>query len=368
MKGLTKLFWNTETGNLAKTIYDVVDDEFTLNKGFIAASYYSSPRTILKEVRTVPYTAVIPPWWNTLSRIPINNKQTKLDDFMQRFIEILSDYIHSIWDPKAMHVFLHSSGYDSRILSSIILNLYREYGEDWLGDILFVCFGEESKSFEKIMKTEAWNEDQYISLSKLENKSYLESNLDFDIAWKRLNGPADYPISNCHWAIDELRERELLPPDFKDTELWGASYFNEVFQKLQNNRRNPVTAFLKKYYYSRVVDFSSAIPLSFIQPLLNLGSIRHILQSKVVIPDDIRQRIINKINPELSDIPRIPDVTVRVPIGMGDKLIKQYNNSWYGTINKNKVRGYTSEIKSSPWWSHWTAASFIEYLRGKEDK
>ena len=363
MKSLTKLFWNTETGNLGKRIDNVVNDKFTLNKGFVASSYYRSPKTIIKEVRTLPYNCVLPPWWATVSRISINHKKTKLNDFIQRFTEILSDYIYSIWDRKIFHVVLHSSGWDSRILSSIILDLYHHHGDEWLGDIIFLCFGEESKSFQKIMKVEGWNEDQYISLSKLKTPSYLESNLDFDTAWKRLNGPADCPISNCYWALDEIMRRDLAPS--KNTELWGASYFNEIFSRLQNKRINQVSGFLKKYYYSRVVDFSSAIPVPVIQPLLNLGSIRHILQSKVDILGDIRQRIIHEMNPELSDIPRIPDVTVRVPTRMGDKLIKQYKESWYGKRNKNKVRGYTDEIKSSPWWSHWTAASLCEWLNNE---
>jgi len=361
MKGLTKLFWNTENGEHSKRIYDLIPEGFTLDKGFVASSYYRTPKTIIKEVRTLPYNSVLPSWWATISRIPLKKEINRLDAFMQRFIEILSDYIYSIWDPKTHHVILHSSGYDSRILSSIILDLYNKYGEEWLGEIIFVCFGEESKSFEKIMEVEGWDEDQYISLSKINSKSYLEDNLDFKTAFKRLNGPADYPISNCYWAIDELIKRDLAPS--KNTELWAASYFNEVFNKLQNSGRNSISKFLKKYYYSRVVDFSSVIPVPFIQPLLNFGSIRHIIQSRVNVSSDIRLNIIHQINPSLSDIPRIPDVTVQVPTEMGDKLMKQYKESWYGKMNKNKVRVYTNQIQSSPWWSHWTAASLCEWLK-----
>lgn len=360
MKGLTKLFWNTETGDHSKRIYEIVPDKFTLDKGFVASSYYKTPKTIIKEVRTLPYNSVLPSWWASLSRTPLKKEITKPDEFIQRFIHILSDYIYSIWKPKTNHIILHSSCYDSRILSSIILELYNKYGEDWLGEIIFVCFGEEAKSFEKIMEIEGWNENQYLSLSKINSKSYLEDNLNFKTAFKRLNGPADYPISNCYWAIDEVIKRDLVPSN--NTELWAASYFNEVFNKLQNHSRNPLPDFLKKYYYSRVVDFSSVMPVPFIQPLLNFGSIRHIIQSNVNIPSDIRLNIIHKINPSLSDIPRIPDLTVQVPTDMGDRLIKQYNESWYGKRNKNKVRGYTNKIISSSWWSHWTAASLCEWI------
>ena len=364
MKGLTKLFWNTENGDHSKRIYEIIPDGFTLDKGFVASSYYRTPKTIFNEIRTLSYNSVLPSWWTPLSRIPVKTKRIDLNGFIQKFIEILSEYIYSIWDPHKTNVVLHSSGWDSRILSSIILNLYKEYGDDWLGEIIFVCFGEESRSFQKIMKAEGWNEDQYISLSKLENKSYLESSLDFSSAWIHLNGPADYPISNCSWAINELRKRDLVPSRFKNTEMWGASYFNEVFDKLMNKNKNLVSKFLDKYYYSRVADFSSALPVPLIQPLLNFESMRYVLQANVDEPIDIRKRIVKQINPDISTIMRVHDVPVQVPTEMGDKLIKQYKESWYGKMNKNKVRVYTNEIKSSPWWSHWTAASFCEYAQG----
>ncbi|GAH77103.1 unnamed protein product, partial [marine sediment metagenome] len=53
----------------------------------------------------------------------------------------IASVIERSWDPGQFHLVLHSSGYDSRIISKTIVNLRDKYGESWLGDVLFFVRG-----------------------------------------------------------------------------------------------------------------------------------------------------------------------------------------------------------------------------------
>jgi len=385
MKALIKEFINTGTGETDRELYKVVDQEFVLNKNFIAQSFYKSSETLVNGVESAPHNCVLPSWWYDLKDIPIKRREKiDLDTFIQKFVERLSEYIYGIWNPKAHHIILHSSGWDSRILSSIILDLYNKLGDEWLGDVMFVCWGEEAKSFYNIMSVEGWSDNQYIAFSKL-NKEYLEYHLDFDNVWRRLNGTSNYPSSHFYWVLDMLRDKEMISNNLEGVELWAASYFNEMFAAMENKwvnskiairtklilrllskyspRIDTIPKFIDMYYHSRYADFSSVLPCPLIQPLLNFDSLQLITQSKIRYPKDIRMRIVKYTNPDILNIPSLTDTIVQVPGNVGDRLKKQYKESWYG--KQNKIRVYTDKITPSPWWAHWSAASFCEYLHNR---
>ena len=61
----------------------------------------------------------------------------------------LSYIIERDWDPDKFHLLFHSSGYDSRIFSSILMKLREKHGEGWIGKILFLCWEPEGALFEE---------------------------------------------------------------------------------------------------------------------------------------------------------------------------------------------------------------------------
>lgn len=71
----------------------------------------------------------------------------------------LKEHLKLYWDASKPNLFLHSSGYDSRILSSILAEL-RDEGFD-LGTIHFRCHDPEGPSFLKIMRRQGWAPNQY---------------------------------------------------------------------------------------------------------------------------------------------------------------------------------------------------------------
>lgn len=73
--------------------------------------------------------------------------------------ETLKKHLREHWDATRPTLFCHSSGYDSRILSSILAEL-RDEGFD-LGRVHFRCRPPEERSFVSIMATQRWEPSQY---------------------------------------------------------------------------------------------------------------------------------------------------------------------------------------------------------------
>jgi len=71
----------------------------------------------------------------------------------------LMAHLVSNWDSSRPTLFLHSNGYDSRILSSCLAEL-RDGGMD-LGTIHFRCHEPEGDSFREIMRRQGWKPDQF---------------------------------------------------------------------------------------------------------------------------------------------------------------------------------------------------------------
>jgi len=75
--------------------------------------------------------------------------------------EAIKSYLVKTWNTKKKKLFLHSAGYDSRIISGCLMELREERGEDWIGEIHFRCHQPEGAMFIEIMKRQGWREDQY---------------------------------------------------------------------------------------------------------------------------------------------------------------------------------------------------------------
>lgn len=71
----------------------------------------------------------------------------------------LRDHLTYYWDATHPNLFLHSSGYDSRILSSCLAEM-RDAGFP-LGTIHFRCHDPEGPAFLEIMRRQGWDPSQY---------------------------------------------------------------------------------------------------------------------------------------------------------------------------------------------------------------
>lgn len=351
---MKKLFENTLTGKRSDKIYEVVGEEpLTLDNAYVA-TLTGGTRTLFNEIVTVPYNEVIPSFYLELWEVSPQSRKTTLEKFVNDFIVHLRNHIEEIWirNPDKLNVVLHSGGWDSRILSAIMRQVYEKNG----GKVKFVCYGPECKVLSTIMEIEGWNKDQYTSLQW--NDNYFGYNLNFQTAWRHLNGSSTFPMNPISWIINNLK----MPTS--DIEVWSAAYFNEVFLELRGKKL--ILGFYRKFYYWWSTNLFAALPCDFILPILNKHTLRHIIESDVALPPDhkLKEKIVKALSSELLKIPRASNPTnIRIPKKFHPQIEKDYMMSWYGKQNPNVKRDF--RFAHSPWWSAWSSASLIEYVLSK---
>jgi len=362
MNSLSLKYRNKETEEENHKIYNIIGDKITINQKYKIRRYYPDDcSTLFNEVEIVPYYKVIPQEWiKTLEKI--DPRQVSKDVFLDGLIEALKTHIEKTWSKKKHHLIQHSAGWDSRVLSSLIHQIYEERGDNWLGKISFVCWGEECKILDKILKAEGW-EDHLATCLVRSGDRFFETNFDFKTAWKKLNGYASYPINHPIWAFDEMQKLGKIPKETDKIQIWAASFFNELLNLiLKPTPPSLEEKFFKKYYYCVYADFVAVLPCEFIQPLLNTEIFRFILKNKIKFNGELRPLLVKRLNKALIKIPRIDSPSITVPLNHFMNIRKDYINSWYYKNTHYMPRDLSNLITFSNWWSMWSTASFIEHL------
>jgi len=362
MKLATK--YSTVDGNkTSDKFYDVVGEQVTINKEHVHRQYFKDIHTtIFNEVSVTHYRSGIP--WEILlalrgaEALPISEKA-----FFNGIIETLAAEIVQTWNSKKHHLIQHSSGWDSRIMGAIIKRLHRELGDDWLGDTAFVSWGCEAEAARKIVADEGWDPNMFVGLQK--DSAYFDAGLNFSTAWRSLNGSSVYPINNPYWAARLLQERGVIPQDIEKTQIYAASWFNEMFKAIMTPRGDFENGFLKTYYYCLNGVHTAAIDFEFIQPLYNPQTISHFIKHQVHLQgshEDVRRRLVAHLDKKLLRVPRCGPAAVGVPSHIFNRVMVDYKNSWYGKNIVQNPPDVNNIMRMSSWWGYWSAASMIEHL------
>ncbi len=361
MRDYRRLYRNSVTGKVSDKIYDFTDvDELTFNNKYRYRVSGADLQTPFKEITVVPYEEVLPSYWFDLMKVKPRTKKVTVDGFMDGFKNALMKFIDKKWTSDKFHFVLHSSGWDSRILSAILRELYEKRGRKAFGRFVFICWGAEIPAFKKIMQRKGWSRNDYLLLPRFDD-AYYSYFFDFKNACKYLNGSSSYPVNELYWALDVLRRSGKVTASNEETELWFAHHFNYAFLQLIGRRRNPIKAFLDENYYDLATNYLSSMPCKIVSPIDGLEPMRHIIESDIDKQTGLRQRIAKRLNPELGAIPR-----VRIPTGqlIPKRYLRQikrnYDRSWYG---RNIRRGLDIQplLKHNPFWVHWSTAALIDY-------
>ena len=105
-----------------------------------------------------------------------------------RAVDALTDHIIREWDPKAKHLIMHSSGYDSRLMSKLLMMIYRDRGDEWLGDVKFCCFQPEIIEATDIYTHVGWSLDYWHPIEPMANPlDYYAECLDFETVGKHFS-------------------------------------------------------------------------------------------------------------------------------------------------------------------------------------
>jgi len=137
-------------------------DKLTINQDYFKPNYTPKKEgeSIFREVRMLKVTEKTNPKYKHILE-PVQPFKGSIEEFARRLKTALRKYIITVWDSNKPPLFCHSCGYDSRILSGILMELRVELGEEWIGDIHFRCHQPEGQRFLEIMKREKWSPSQY---------------------------------------------------------------------------------------------------------------------------------------------------------------------------------------------------------------
>jgi hypothetical protein len=235
-----------------------------------------------------------------------------LEDYARLAAARLMEHLKSHWDATRPTLFVHSSGYDSRILSSCLAAL-RDEGFD-LGRLHFRCRPPEEKSFVEVMRRQGWAPEQY-SVFEMPEVDPLDVG-----AWDRPGVSPWLPVTSQinFW-------RDVVPyEEEKDWNLVGGSGGGEAVE--YPALRKPPTvpwqycanAPLQRWfgYFPDGTDFAADVEARFAKVLFPYFGEAHV-RTIAALPDrfigfhesgcdNVRAAILATFKDSTLDVPRLP--------------------------------------------------------------
>lgn len=340
----------------SSNIFDILPERLTINRPIVPPNNTTLARTretIFKEVKVADYKPDNNDAWIAQQ---LRKHKLKTLNTANHIYYTLKKIVFSTWKPDKLKIITHSGGYDSRIISDIIANLYLENGSKWLGKVLFVEMRGESKEFKKIMDAQGWEESQQLVIHP---KEYEHISFSFDHLRTRFKGFTSYPVNIWTDPLLLLKENGIINGDYQHYTGFGAYY-----EKAVRNMKYADFLIMNNFYQLASFNFNgqTVMPFFFYDYLIalrqcayripknmrtseyicknNLRYLEHIKRPNIV---DMRRRKVNIVSKQtLSNVQRI------------------YDNSEYG--QKHPLM-FTNKIEYSKQWGMWNIANFVEKLK-----
>lgn len=355
---LNRIYENVVTGKRSELLFEACQglDAVTLNPNFVCDSHVWKSDPFF-EVRTVNP--------ETVPRLQgVNPTPSNLDDL----IDAICSAIAMIWEPERPHVVFHSSGHDSRVLSSCIRKLWRERGDDWLGDVLFLSNRWEADTFCEIMRLQGWRSDQYAAYDAGPVNEHYGRVLDFDRFWYINNAPVPLPGRFFGYLVDWARDIELIPDGVQ------LQAFNGHGCALDGRRRegvwrlrDGVETTARRIWEHGSMNFHSVMMLDYPG---NLHA-NFILAEKRVVDtalgwdtdESMRVAIANRLCPEISHLPNESsnDHHALIARYIREECEKRFADSEYAKIT-GKTWECPPRASIEQAWATWGLASLCEHL------
>lgn len=361
----------TNGANKSASMNDVMPWNVTIRKDvtpyFGTKQTPGNNKTVFKEISIVP-----PAFSRTTEMKELINARTKRQDIgKDKFCSVMFDAMKKAllekWIPGKSHIIQHSSGWDSRLISTALIALRKERGDAWLGDVLFVEVSGEHVQFKKVMQAQGWKTNQYTvyNYDSIPNEHHMRS-FGFGDAWLKLNGYCAYPV-NCNYdAFEWLRERFAIP-ESKHCQIVTGYGANEIGNWLNAHKRG-LKAYSDFIYYHSLSHF----PLwggesIWIHPFYHLDYINTFVRYGKGRHPNYREAIVQKYGKKWA---RITKTHKNAKRKAGYRTISKeirmqcqddYDISWLGRKVFPNIE-LKSDINYHPWWGYWSLASFCDYL------
>lgn len=350
------------TGRISEDYAGVLPKELTMDPTYTCIPFYKHHRTLFKEITIVPWKEFITPEMKKLFAVKIGHHPETKEQLFARMRKRLEQIILENWKHHSVHIHLHSSGRDSRLLSFLIKSLSRKYGNRWLGKMVFLCGNNECPCMREIMKYEGWKENRdffIINAKRNPLEYYKDYFLDFKNAWKWINGVQAKP-QNLLWYLPEVAQKQGILPEHYQT--WSTLWGNEVLDACSGSGGRELERSFQKLYLSHMCSRPKPGD-QIIEPFTDILLAQAVIHSKIRLGRNLRLQFLGFVDKRLAEFKRadmhgdlrtIADSTLK-------QMLQKYRESWYGRKVRT-INGLPKTTQFHPHWSYWTAASLCEYL------
>lgn len=359
-----RLFVNTQTGERSLRFLDLCQDMMRLNRKV------DKNWTLFREIGIVPFSETVSIEDRALYDLQAATVEERPEWFYDRFLVALERVIEQEWSPDKCHLVLHSSGYDSRLISGTIRNIYKRRGDDWLGKVLFTCYGPECDTFLDIMEYEGWTDTQVMALPHVEEM--LATCLTQSHGAHASNGPVQAPLNTLYTIPFVLHDAGLIPNDVQMWMGWGTDYAMKGAGDAKGNR----LAAMQKDSYQQPTSIACGWVDDMAYPFQAHDVLKVCIESTIRNAFYLRREILAYLDNGLAAFSRMEMpggdpvnawlrpgwVLPLVPLSAYERTLKEYGLSWYGRKVVSNPQP-TRDTSYHQWWQHWSAAAICQHLR-----
>lgn len=354
------------TGKISYNQIDLLPRSLTLDPNFISPWHYRNQyNTLFKELKIVPPEKLITPEIASLFKEKTGSHKMSKEHLLMRCRFFLNRIVRQNWKPQMFHVILSSSGLDSRMLSFTIRQVYKKFGNKWLGKIMFLSNKWEAPHFKRVMKFQGWKSSQFwVVDEKLNPREYYAPDfLNFNNVWRMTNGPASKLDNRAWYCVERAQKKGLIPTE--NIQEWTAEWGNVAWNFASAPKK--AGSGLRNEWERRYMSYPCAIAHpgdELIQPFAHIELTRYIIESSVRLHKALRPDVLHSMDSRLANLHRAQDLSWRQPPcakWILKQMLKDYNSSWYGKTIRS-MQDLPERNRHDPRWSYFSSASFCEHL------
>ncbi len=267
-------------------------------------------QTIFKEIiatpRHYPSGMSEPFGWG-----PPEDAGWSADKMADRAIDVLMSHIYESWDPKALHVLMVSSGYDSRLMMVLLKRLHDIYGDEWLGQCAVCPWQPEVGYARSVFEYLGWPDDFWVPVGEFApHEDYYEECLDFKVLGKHMCDPKRFwpgPLKTKLWldswpTFVNAEKVQCLSGLFADESLkWNRLQWGDIGWLLGGH----------------FLDQPSLLPgagdVDHILPFVSYRWLDILSRNRCPMTiDRFKLHMLGRIDPALADVDRFPNFRFRI--------------------------------------------------------
>lgn len=362
------LYRNRKSGRTSRNLRDVLPQTATVIRGYRCQPIRQGTGTLFKEVEFVAAQEALTDEQRDMMALPVGTLATDRTGLIAGMAEAVVGAIGARWVPGKLQLIFHSGGYDSRIMSAAIRLLYLKRGAEWLGEIRFVCIGNECDASANILRAEGWDGWDFIGIRDV--TPVLSWVTDMRGAGRRLNGVSLQRL-DYNWALIEyLQATGHITAD--DSRIQVLSGRNETLMGATMPEGNRLGWAWREAYdshlsVSRYKTADVIFPFGAYEVVrLGLASSYRVDWSTPERDQRARYRhdIAAALCPALAGIPRTTLTIPELSTADVERMRLDYSRTWYGQLVWPAAMKHVTgkPLERHDWWGAWSAAALCEAL------